>query len=562
MKITTGYVPRGARALLRRIRATAATEPDRPALVHADEVLTYRGLVAYVEEVAATLAGAPPDAVVAVAARREVWSLAKCLGVLDAGLTVFPYDAAQPPARAAAQRRAARVWATLGDPAAEPCFVPGPGIGPAAYILSTSGTTGDPKLVVVTDDDSVRYARGFLDRLGAGAGPINAMLLQPLCVDIGYSQVVASLFTGGTLYVLDEVEVRDPLSVRRYLAEYPIDLLKLTPSHLRALQQGDINAIMPRRFLVLGGEGCPPAYVRDLATANPHCAVFNHYGPSETGVGVAMQRAVPGAPLPATTTASLGTGLDGVTLTVGDRGELLIGDIEGGGYAGNPRETAARFVPATHSGAAPGSRTYRSGDVVELDDAGHIYFVERLDSQVKVRGYRIDLREVETVLRRMPGVIEAAAGVSANGQRVLAAVVGSASLDGAAIRAGLHDVLPVYMVPAAIAVVGELPRTPGGKIDRRGVKNVVPDGENAVLNTAAPDGGPLVGQILEIFAEALGDPTLTPESDFFSHGGDSLLAMTVVWQVQSETASDVSVADLVEARSAAALARVCRPLAS
>ncbi len=493
-------------------------------------------------------------------------SLLRCLGVLAAGLTVFPFDRDQPEARALTQQRTAGSWALLDESGAVRIPETPPdgraargGAGPAAYVLGTSGTTGEPKIVVIPTTAAERYACGLLDRLGRPRR-VSSLLFQPLSVDLGYTSVIASLGTGGTLHILTGDESRDPVASRAYVAAHGIDLVKITPSHLRALQQGDVTALVPRRYLILGGEPLPGGYARDLALANAGCRVYNHYGPSETAVGVAMhQVAATAAPGGDQATVSLGSALGGIRLTVSDDGELLIaGAGLDGGYLSNPRETAARFVPVAHPDAPPGSRAFRSGDIITRDDAGLPYFQRRLDSQVKLHGHRVDLGEVEAALRGVAGVYAAAATVTED-ERLVAAVQADSSFDPHLASRHLGQALPSYMLPRSIEIVSELPRTGSGKVDRRRVAELVHGApESGAERLRPPEAGPdpLTGRIQSVLADVLEVAHLAADADFFDSGGDSLLAMTVVWQMRIDMGIDISLADLVEARSAAGIARL------
>lgn len=562
-------------ALLQPVFATAQSAPGQPAIVCRDTTLTYGELAERIRAMASVLrtAQVPDSAVIGVPVGRDAQSLIGCLGVLWAGLTVFPFDKHQPSGRALDQQRAAGIWATLdenGLARAEP-RLPAPPEGRAvatgdqdAYILGTSGTTSAPKLVVIPVRAIQRYARGLLSRLVRPQG-VSSLLMQPVSVDLGYTSIVASLATGGTLHILGEDDARDPARSRLYVAAHGIDLVKIAPSHLRALQQGDMTAVMPRRYLILGGEPLPAAYARGLVLANPGCAVYNHYGPSETAVGVAMHQVAPASARGQDqATITLGSALRGIHLEVADGGELLIGgDSVWGGYLRNPRETATRFIPAAHAGAKPGSRVFRSGDVVGLDDVGQPYFVERLDTQVKVHGHRVDLIEVESALRSLAGVTDAAAAIAA-GEHLVAVVRAGPAFDQDLAPARIGQTLPAHMVPRPIVVADELPRLASGKVDRRMVAEIaagaqapgVTGGPGPDLADGTTEHGPLTEQIRSILADALDASNLAVDADFFSSGGDSLLAMTVIWQIRIDVGIDVSLADLVEGRSAAGLARL------
>ncbi|NEA73788.1 non-ribosomal peptide synthetase [Streptomyces sp. SID13588] len=536
----------------------SARHPRSIALVSGGGSVTWGELAEQVDVIADHLRdmALPRAGLVGVPVGRDAVSLLRILAVSRASLTPFLFDRDQPSGHASAQLQSAGAWFMRDDGRVErPSLTStGSGLGPAAYALATSGSTGGPKVVSVANEAVRRYECGLLGRLGSN-GPLSALLLYPLCVDIGMTAVVAAFATGGTLHILGEAGVRDPGVLARYIAENEIDLLKITPSHLYAVQQGDPTAAVPRRLLILGGEPVPSGFAQSLVRANPGCAVYNHYGPSETAVGVSMHRLTPS--IDASAPVCLGDPLPGVDFAVGAGSELLIQVGESGlGYVGDPRETARRFVPDPTTGAARGTRVFRSGDEVRLDESGRPVFVARLDDQVKIRGHRVDLGEVDAALRSLDGIEDAAAAVDA--QRVVAIVVSGGTWEPLAVIGEMRAILPEPMVPNVMAIASAVPRGMSGKVDRARVlelaKAQAPRPADALGPAPAPGG--LVGQILNVLADTLGSDDLTAEADFFEHGGDSLLAMTAVWQIRLETGIEVTLADLVEGRSAQGLSQL------
>ncbi|WP_372506119.1 AMP-binding protein [Actinomadura madurae] len=178
--------------------------------------------------------------------------------------------------------------------AAMPDHAPGAPVlpGQVAYVIYTSGSTGRPKGVAVTHGNLANYVAAVPERLGFGGG--RYAVLQAQATDLGNTMVFASLVCGGELHILDEDTVADPDAVRAYLAEHRIDYLKAVPSHLAALSSGGVRGVLPRRSLVLGGEAASPELVAELLAAAGDRGVFNHYGPTETTIGVATTRLIPG----------------------------------------------------------------------------------------------------------------------------------------------------------------------------------------------------------------------------------------------------------------------------
>jgi non-ribosomal peptide synthetase component F len=538
------------------VLGNAARCPQSIAVVSSAGSMTWDDLASRVDSGARQIRQTPlpPAALVGVPVGRDAASFVQILALSRAGLTPFPFDRDQPPTRASAQLRSAGTWGVLEDGRVTPTAgTVDPGV-PAAYVLATSGSTGQPKAVSVPNDAIGRYESGLLERLG-NVDQLSALLLYPLCVDIGLTGVIAALATGGTLHILSEDDVRQPGSVRHYVDDNDVALLKITPSHLFALQQGDATAAVPQRFLILGGEPPPSEFVRRLVEANPGCALYNHYGPSETAVGVSMHRL--GSLENAASPVSLGDPLDGIDIAIGAGSELLIRVREVGlGYASGPRETARRFIPDAAPGALPGGRAFRSGDEVVLDESGRPVFVARFDDQVKLRAHRIDLGEIDAALRSIEGVEDAAAAVDA--QRLVAVVVSNTALVSQTVIEELRDLLPEPMIPAAVAVTPAVPRGRSGKIDRVRVAELARSELVAPPKSAGDrqEAGDLVDQILAILADTLGSDDLTADADFFEHGGDSLLAMTALWQIRLETGVEVTLANLIKGRSAEGLTRL------
>jgi amino acid adenylation domain-containing protein len=301
----------------------------------------------------------------------------------------------------------------------------------AAYVLFTSGSSGQPKPVVVEHRQIASYIEAAISRFGLKRGERYA-LVSTLSADLGFTVLFGSLASGGRLRMIPWMRTFDPQGLSRDLATRPVDVLKIVPSHLQCLLDGSAqpHRLIPRRCLILGGEPAKTAlidYVRDLA---PGCEIWNHYGPTEATVGSVC------GPIEALDSdfPPLGRPLDGQQVFVlddssapvpaGVPGELFIGGSGvSRGYLKSPSLTAERFVPDPFG--TRGGRLYRTGDRARWLSDGRLAFIGRIDEQVKIRGHRVELGEIAAALRAQPGISDVAvrAVECASGERRLVAYV-------------------------------------------------------------------------------------------------------------------------------------------
>jgi amino acid adenylation domain-containing protein len=576
--------------------AQADRTPDAVAVSHDGTTVSYGRLRTRAETVARHLAGSGigPESVVGLCLPPGAETIAGILGVWCAGAAYLPIDARQPVERTAfmlADSRAVLLIASdevmddlpaggvrivsaddLSAPAAPGAgLAPGPAPHPdsLAYVVYTSGSTGTPKGVAVTYGSLANYVASAWERLGLGGEGTRYALLQPQVTDLGNTMLFCSLATGGELHVLDPDAVLDPGAVAAHLADHRIDHLKAVPSHLAALSaQTGPAGVLPARSLVLGGEAASPAWVRELLAAAGDREVHNHYGPTEATVGATTTRLTPrdaedgripiGTPLGGVRGYVLDAWLQPVP--VGVPGELyLAGAGLARGYANRPGPTGERFVACPFGS---GERMYRTGDRARWGADGRLEFAGRVDDQVKIRGFRIEPGEIEAALAAHPEVAGAAvvAREDTPGQPRLVAYVapaGRADEHGLDVRVREHLArrLPEHMVPAAVVVLDELPLTPSGKLDRA----ALPEPEHAT-NAGAGRGPETVQEeiLCEAFARVLGLDVVDPEEDFFTLGGNSLVAVALVEDLRTHGLS-VSVRALFLTPTAAGLAAVAGP---
>ncbi|MFD9356168.1 amino acid adenylation domain-containing protein [Streptomyces sp. NPDC060031] len=437
-----------------------------------------------------------------------------------------------------------------------------------AYLIHTSGSTGQPKGVTVTHRNLVNYvswaARTYLSK-GAGTP-----LYSSVAFDLPVTSLFPALLTGATVTLTAEDGTPGIDALVATLTEDSFDLVKLTPTHLGILGR-ELPAVALRTaapHLVVGGELLTGAMLAPWQRHAPDTVVFNEYGPTETTVGcsVLVRRAADlepgalpiGAPIANTRMYVLDDNLRPVL--PGVVGELYIGGAQvARGYHRRGDLTADRFVPDPFS-AVPGDRLYRSGDLVRHRPDGELEFAGRSDTQIKIHGFRIEPAEVEAALTTHPAVREAA--VVAHGTGTEARLVGYlVPADGAApevdeLRTHLGRLLPEHLVPALYVSLPEIPLTPSGKVDRR----ALPDPAAHRIAAATEDGTgprtPMEHTVAELWAELLGITDFGVHDDFFALGGNSMMATRVAFRLRELLAVELPLAEVFTARTVARLADV------
>ncbi|MFC4314149.1 amino acid adenylation domain-containing protein [Steroidobacter flavus] len=286
--------------------------------------------------------------------------------------------------------------------------------GQAAYLIYTSGSTGQPKGVVVTHGSLANYVQGLLDRVAWPAEVQRLAMVSTVAADLGHTVLFGALCSGRTLHLIGAECAFDPDRFGEYLQRHQVQVLKIVPSHLQALlSAAEPSHVIPAHSLILGGEATPWSLLSQLQTLKPGCRVINHYGPTETTVGVLTQPAAQalrsagtlpiGTPLPNIEGYILDAALNRVP--AGVAGELYLGGAGlARGYEHRGGLTAERFIASPFNA---GERLYRTGDRVKWLSDGAVEFLGRTDEQVKVRGYRVELQEIASVLKSQPGVREA-----------------------------------------------------------------------------------------------------------------------------------------------------------
>ncbi|HEX6346255.1 amino acid adenylation domain-containing protein, partial [Umezawaea sp.] len=560
-------------------RRRAASWPDAVAVESGDDRLTFAELDARSDDLARRLvaAGARRGDLVGLHLRPGVVALVAVWAVWKAGGAFLPLDPELPAARldvmvadavpsvVVSSGATPESWRTVSpdqDGEVPDVDLPVVGARDLAYVMFTSGSTGRPKGVMVDHGNLANFAEALLLPRIRGGGITAGQRARVLTgtsafISDFFLEQVLPLLDGHRLLVLSGAEGRDPRHLVE-LAQDPeraVDVIDATTSQVHLMvEAGLLDAPHPPKLIAIGGEACPPD-LWDALRSRPGVVVHNTYGPAESAVDATCAHLdehsspVIGRPYGNVRVRLVDEALDSVP--PGAVGEIVVGGPGvGRGYVRRPGATAAVFVPDPWG--EPGSRLYRTGDLGRYTPDGQIEFLGRGDHQVKILGQRVELEEVEAVLRGHPAIEAAAVGVhrfGADGRVGLVAhlvAAGGAPVDHDDVRGYLADRLPAAAVPSVLVPIDVLPLTVGGKLDRAAL--VVPDDVETGLphrDLVAPR-TETERRIAEVWLGLLGVSRVGVHDDFFALGGHSLLAIRLAMRISADLGADLPLHEVFE----------------
>ena len=555
------------------IEAQAELNPERTAVVFEDQQLTYRELNVRANQLAHHLQrlGVNSEVAVTLYLERSLEAIIGLLGVLKAGGAYLPIDPASPQERLAFVLQDSRSpvlitqqkllhnlpenianvicldnWQTsASEPTSNPTSEVS--IENLVYIIYTSGSTGTPKGVLVEHRQLLNYLYGIQKIINL---PTDASFatVSTLSADLGNTAIFPSLCYGGCLHIVSENCITDPDELAAYFRRHPIDCLKIVPSHLKALLAGaDAESILPQKRLILGGEAADWDLIAQIQKLAPECEIINHYGPTETTVGT-LTYAIDPRQDRLGETVPIGRPINNNQIyildlykqpvPIGVPGELYVGGAGvTRGYLNRPDLTEQKFIPNPFENSN-NSHLYKTGDLARYFPDGNIEFLGRIDRQVKIHGFRIELPEIEAILSQHPAIRNTAVIVredrSGNKRLVAYIMPKEKSVPTTTeLRDFLRQKLPEYMVPTAFVPLDILPLTSNGKVNYQMLPE--PDSSRPTLtqNYVAPQ-TPSEEILAKIWAQVLGVERVGINDNFFELGGDSILTIQIVAQAKQE----------------------------
>ena len=572
--------------LVEWFEAQVERTPEKPALLFPGGALSYHELNARANRVAHYLQtehGVKPEDCIGVLLDRSPWVIAAIWGVLKAGAAYVPLETSCPQARLRyiLQDSDCRLILTedahvehVAECSPAPAVIvrqlpetqttnPARVAGPQnlAYVIYTSGSTGAPKGCQVELGNLMHYLYWanryyFADDPGGCFG-----LYSSLSFDLTVTSLFLPLLRGQAVYIFPQAAQVQDILQESFHPNSPIDSIKLTPAHISLLEHLELESTNIQ-LAIVGGEALALRRVQLLHALNPNMAVYNEYGPTEATVGCTVKRVEPdetqiliGRPIDNTRIYILNAGR---LAPIGVSGELCVGGAGvARGYRNRPNLTAQMFIPDPF---CTGERLYRTGDLACWQPDGNLELLGRNDDQVKVRGHRVELGEIEHQLLHQKFVRQAVvlAQPDAVGSKELVAYVGGeGTWEAADLREQLRAALPDYMIPSWIVRLEEMPLSANGKIDRRALLDRRPERPNGRTGYVPPR-NEREALVSAVWQETLAVERVGVKDNFFDLGGHSLKMMQVVSRLRKTQGAQISLRDFFENPTVEALARRLR----
>lgn len=581
----------------------AARTPGRAAVRFYEQALTYEEVDQESDRMAAYLRGQGirEDFLIGLFAERKPDFVVAMIGVMKSGAGYLPLDPALPTPRLKKVIEASRPELVLYSGNLEPAVAQlRQDLGAAsntrflsfeesssspfqvtcknqaictnlAYCFYTSGSSGDPKGAMIDHAGMLNHLQCKVEDLAISANDVIAQS-APASFDVVVWQFLAALTVGASVVILDETIVRDPLLLLQSIENQGVTILEVVPSQLRSILQLLEAGVVERpmltslRLLFVMGEVLPPQLCRKWFEYFPHVSLMNAYGTTEVSDDVAHHHIL--EPPAADVRVPVGTAIRNATFHVldtemrpvneGAAGELYVGGMcVGRGYRNDPVRTAEAFVPDAFS-ARPGQRLYKTGDLVQMQPGNVLDFLGRADFQVKIRGQRVELGEIEAALERHDAVRQAVViAEECDGVKRLVAFLAADSVQETVLRAHLEKILPDYMLPSRYEFVDSLPLTSNGKVDRVLLASSRPAGKLVAPKPAAS----IEETMLDIWKSVLRVEHLDPDDNFFELGGDSILTIQIVTMARAAGIL-ITPTQLFEYQTVQQLASVAQPVAA
>ena len=591
-KVDIGFVP-----VHEQIRRQARTQPEKTAVIAAGEQLSFRELDRLSDRLAQVLIqnGAGRDQMIGVLFEREIWAYVAEIAVLKAGAAFVPFITEYPDDRIdfcmqdggsqllltrreqiagrelqdkgyriltleeAFGSEQSEAWRTESEAQSDGREAPEVKAGPddLAYCIYTSGSTGRPKGVMIEHRNIANYVHRNEKSIEimhyAAPGRIN-LALASFSFDVSVVEEFVPLCNGNTVIIATEGEIHDPAAFGKLVTETGANGITCTPTYLLSLLEipESREAIRQFTFFDIGAEAFPRQLYDRLRELREDSVILNVYGPTECTMGCAAALMTGGEQVtvgpPIANTVFYVADQFGNELPVGLRGELIIcGDQVGRGYVNLPEKSAAAFFE--HNGL----RAYHSGDLSAWTEEGEIRIFGRLDNQIKLRGFRIELDEIEKVMTEFPGVSSSAAAVRKTGgtEYLAGYFTAKEEISAEALKQFLQEKLPEYMVPNVLTQLDEMPMTSNGKVNRKALPE--PDLQELRAEYVPPE-----TETEKILCDAFARTLKLEEGkvglldDFFDLGGDSLKAMVALSEAKLK---NLNAADVFQLRTPGAIAK-------